>query len=337
MDFNLTDDQTALQTLAADFAQKELAPHTAPWDANHHFPVDVLRQAASLGFAGLYVAEDVGGSNLSRLDAAIIFEALAQGDVSSAAFLSIHNMASWMIDRFGSAALRQRYLPRMTTMELIASYCLTEPSSGSDAASLRTTAVRDGEFYVLNGSKAFISGAGVSELYIVMARTGGPGPKGVSAIVVEKGTPGLSFGGQERKMGWNSQPTAQVNFDDCRVPLDNLIGSEGEGFRFAMAGLDGGRVNIAACSLGGAQSALDKALAHADYKGIAARKAASAAKGKLRGIGFSAFIEACGIAPSAAVGSLGAGVGLWESAEVRVNPIGTVEILTGSHSHGQGH
>ncbi len=262
MDFNLTDDQTALQTLAADFAQKELAPHTATWDANHHFPVDVLRQAASLGFAGLYVAEDVGGSNLSRLDAAIIFEALAQGDVSSAAFLSIHNMASWMIDRFGSAALRQRYLPRMTTMELIASYCLTEPSSGSDAASLRTTAVRDGEFYVLNGSKAFISGAGVSELYIVMARTGGPGPKGVSAIVVEKGTPGLSFGGQERKMGWNSQPTAQVNFDDCRVPLDNLIGSEGEGFRFAMAGLDGGRVNIAACSLGGAQCALDAAQSH---------------------------------------------------------------------------
>ena len=208
------------------------------------------------------MAEDVGGSNLSRLDAAIIFEALAQGDVSTAAFLSIHNMASWMIDRFGSAALRQKYLPRMTTMDLIASYCLTEPSSGSDDASLRTTAVRDGAFYILNGSKAFISGAGVSELYVVMARTGGPGAKGVSAIIVEKGTPGLSFGAQERKMGWNSQPTAQVNFDDCRVPAENLIGSEGEGFRFAMAGLDGGRVNIAACSLGGAQCALDAAQSH---------------------------------------------------------------------------
>jgi len=262
MDFNLTDDQTALQTLAVDFAREELAPHSAMWDANHRFPTDVLRQAAALGFAGLYVAEDVGGSNLSRLDAAIIFEALAQGDVSTAAFLSIHNMASWMIDRFGSAALRQKYLPRMTTMDLIASYCLTEPSSGSDAASLRTTAVRDGAFYILNGSKAFISGAGVSELYVVMARTGGPGAKGVSAIIVEKGTPGLSFGAQERKMGWNSQPTAQVNFDDCRVPAENLIGSEGEGFRFAMAGLDGGRVNIAACSLGGAQCALDAAQSH---------------------------------------------------------------------------
>lgn len=262
MDFNLSDDQTALQTLAVEFAREELAPHSAEWDANHHFPTDVLRQAAALGFAGLYVAEDVGGSNLTRLDAAIIFEALAQGDVSTAAFLSIHNMASWMIDQYGAPALREKFLPRMTTMELIASYCLTEPSSGSDAASLRTTAVRDGDAYILNGSKAFISGAGTSDLYVVMARTGGPGPKGVSAIVVEKGTPGLSFGAQERKMGWNSQPTAQVNFDDCRVPAENLIGSEGEGFRFAMAGLDGGRINIAACSLGGAQCALDTAQAY---------------------------------------------------------------------------
>ncbi|OYU70247.1 MAG: acyl-CoA dehydrogenase [Alphaproteobacteria bacterium PA2] len=259
MDFNLTDDQTALQNLARDFSRDELAPHSARWDAESHFPTDVLRQAASLGFAGLYVAEDVGGSNLSRLDAAIIFEALAEGDVSTSAFLSIHNMASWMIDRFGSDLLRRKYLPRLTTMDLIASYCLTEPSSGSDAASLRTSAVRGGDHFVLNGSKAFISGAGVSDIYVVMARTGGPGAKGVSALVVEKGTPGLSFGAQERKMGWNSQPTAQVNFDDCRVPAENLIGSEGEGFRFAMAGLDGGRINIASCSLGGAQCALDAA------------------------------------------------------------------------------
>ena len=262
MDFNLTDDQTALQDLARTFAQAELAPNSAKWDAESYFPTDVLRQAASLGFAGLYVAEDVGGSNLTRLDAAIIFEALAEGDVSTSAFLSIHNMASWMIDRFGSEALRRKYLPRLTTMELIASYCLTEPSSGSDAASLRTNAVRDGDHYVLNGSKAFISGAGVSDLYVVMARTGGPGAKGVSALVVEKGTPGLSFGAQERKMGWNSQPTAQVNFDDCRVPVENLIGAEGEGFRFAMAGLDGGRINIGSCSLGGAQCALDAAQSH---------------------------------------------------------------------------
>jgi len=262
MDFNLSDDQVALQNLARDFARDELAPNSAAWDANHHFPTDVLRQAAALGFAGLYVAEDVGGSNLTRLDAAIIFEALAEGDVSTTAFLSIHNMASWMIDRFGSDQLRRKYLPGLTTMDLIASYCLTEPSSGSDAASLRTTAVREGDGYVLNGSKAFISGAGVSDLYVLMARTGGPGARGVSAFVVEKGMVGLSFGANERKMGWNSQPTAQVNLDDCRVPAENLIGAEGDGFRFAMAGLDGGRINIAACSLGGAQCALEAARDH---------------------------------------------------------------------------
>ncbi|OXE35230.1 MAG: acyl-CoA dehydrogenase [Phenylobacterium zucineum] len=262
MDFNLTDDQTALQSLAGQFARAELAPHSATWDTEGHFPTDVMRQAAALGFAGLYVAEDVGGTNLTRLDAAVIFEALAQGDVATAAFLSIHNMASWMIDRFGSNALRQKFLPRLTSMELIASYCLTEPSSGSDAASLRTTAVRESDHYVLNGNKAFISGAGVSDVYVVMARTGGPGARGISAFVVEKGTDGLSFGAQERKMGWNAQPTAQVNFDDCRVPVANLIGAEGEGFRFAMAGLDGGRINIAACSLGGAQCALETTQAY---------------------------------------------------------------------------
>jgi alkylation response protein AidB-like acyl-CoA dehydrogenase len=262
MDFNLTEDQRAIEDAARAFAASELAPHSARWDAESHFPVDVLRKAAELGFAGLYVQEDVGGSALSRQDASIVFEQLSYGDVSTAAFISIHNMASWMIDRFGADELRRRYLPRLTTMELIASYCLTEPGSGSDAAALATTAKKDGDHYVLNGSKAFISGAGTSDVYVAMVRTGGPGPKGVSAIVVEKDTPGLSFGAQEKKMGWKSQPTAQVNFDDCRVPEANRIGAEGEGFRIAMAGLDGGRINIASCSLGGAGLALDTAKAH---------------------------------------------------------------------------
>jgi alkylation response protein AidB-like acyl-CoA dehydrogenase len=266
MDFNLTEDQRAIEDVARAFAAAELAPHSARWDEEKHFPVDVLRKAAELGFAGLYVQEDVGGSALSRLDASLVFEQLSYGDVSTAAFISIHNMASWMIDRFGSDELRRRYLPRLTTMELIASYCLTEPGSGSDAAALATTAKKDGDAYVLNGSKAFISGAGTSDVYVVMARTGGPGPKGVSAFVVEKGVPGLSFGAQEKKMGWKSQPTAQVNFDDCRVPEANRIGAEGEGFRFAMAGLDGGRINIASCSLGGAGLALDTAKAHLETR-----------------------------------------------------------------------
>jgi alkylation response protein AidB-like acyl-CoA dehydrogenase len=266
MDFNLTDDQRAIEDAARAFAAAELAPHSARWDAEKHFPVDVLRKAAELGFAGLYVQEDVGGSALSRLDASIVFEQLSYGDVSTAAFISIHNMASWMIDRFGSDELRRRYLPRLTTMELIASYCLTEPGSGSDAAALATTAKRDGDDYILNGAKAFISGAGTSDIYVVMVRTGGPGPKGISALVVEKGTPGLSFGAQEKKLGWNSQPTAQVNFDDCRVPEANRIGAEGDGFRFAMAGLDGGRINIASCSLGGAGLALDTTKAHLETR-----------------------------------------------------------------------
>jgi alkylation response protein AidB-like acyl-CoA dehydrogenase len=259
MDFSLTDDQRAIEDAARAFAQAELAPHSARWDEEKHFPIDVLRKAAELGFAGLYVQEDVGGSALSRLDASIVFEQLSYGDVTTAAFISIHNMASWMIDRFGGEELRKRYLPRLTSMELIASYCLTEPGSGSDAAAMKTAARKDGSDYLLNGSKAFISGAGASDLYVVMARTGGEGAGGVSAFVVEKDFPGLSFGAQEKKMGWNAQPTAQVNFDDCRVPEANRIGAEGDGFKFAMAGLDGGRINIASCSLGGAGFALETA------------------------------------------------------------------------------
>ncbi|MCE3288256.1 MAG: acyl-CoA dehydrogenase [Caulobacter sp.] len=266
MDFSLTDDQRAIQEMAQAFARDELAPNAAKWDEESHFPVDVLRQAAALGFAGVYVQEDVGGSGLSRLDASLIFEALSYGCVPTAAYLTIHNMASWMIDRFAGDELRHRYLPRLTTMELIASYCLTEPGSGSDAAAMRTSARLDGDHYVLNGSKAFISGAGVSDVYVVMARSGGDGPKGVSAFVVEKGWEGLSFGANEKKMGWKSQPTAQVNFDNVRVPVANRIGGEGEGFRFAMMGLDGGRLNIASCSLGGAAFALDTAKAYMETR-----------------------------------------------------------------------
>ena len=259
MDFALSDDQIAIQQAAEAFARDRLAPNSARWDEEKHFPVEVMREAAALGFAGLYVRDDVGGSALSRLDSVIVFEALAEGDVATAAYLSIHNMCAWMIDQFGSDALRQRYLPRLTSMALIASYCLTEPGSGSDAAAMRTTARRDGDAYVLDGGKAFISGAGVSDLYVVMARTGGGGAGGVSAFVVEKDVVGLSFGANERKMGWNAQPTATVHFDGVRVPAENRIGEEGQGFRFAMAGLDGGRLNIAACSLGGAGFALKTA------------------------------------------------------------------------------
>jgi alkylation response protein AidB-like acyl-CoA dehydrogenase len=262
LDFNLTDDQAAIFETARAFAAAELAPHSARWDAEAIFPVETLRKAAALGLAGIYVREDVGGSALTRLDATLVFEALSHGDVSTAAFLSIHNMASWMIDRFGSEDLRRAYLPRLTPMELIASYCLTEPGSGSDAASLTTTARREGDDYVLNGAKAFISGAGVSDVYVVMARTGGEGAGGVSALVVDKGTPGLSFGAPERKMGWTSQPTAMVHFDGVRVPATHRLGAEGEGFRIAMMGLDGGRLNIAACSLGGASLALETAQAY---------------------------------------------------------------------------
>jgi hypothetical protein len=266
MDFSLSDDERAIVDAAEAFARAELAPHSARWDEEKHFPVDVLRAAAALGFAGVYVKEDVGGSALTRLDAVLIFETLSAGDVSTAAFLSIHNMASWMIDAFGSDELRRRYLPRLTTMEAIASYCLTEPGAGSDAASLSTTARREGETYVLNGAKAFISGAGTSDVYVVMARTGAAGAGGVSAFVVEKDMPGLSFGAQERKMGWASQPTAAVNFDEVSVPAANRVGEEGQGFRIAMAGLDGGRLNIAACSLGGAGFAFETAKAYLESR-----------------------------------------------------------------------
>jgi alkylation response protein AidB-like acyl-CoA dehydrogenase len=266
VDFTLTEDQQAIFETASAFAASELAPHSARWDEEKIFPVETLRAAAALGLAGIYVKEDVGGSALGRLDASLVFEALSYGDVSTAAFLSIHNMASWMIDRFGSEALRRKYLPRLTTMELIASYCLTEPGSGSDAASLRTTARREGDEYILSGAKAFISGAGTSDVYVVMARTGGEGASGVSTFVVENGWPGLSFGAQERKMGWASQPTAMVHFDGVRVPAENRVGEEGQGFRFAMMGLDGGRLNIAACSLGGAQLALDTAKAYLETR-----------------------------------------------------------------------
>jgi hypothetical protein len=263
MDFDLTEDERAVEDTARRFAKDRLAPFAAEWDAREFFPVETLREAAALGFAGIYVKSDVGGSEMSRLDAAIIMEELSAGCTSTAAFISIHNMASWMIDRFGSDEQRRRFLPKMTTMDKIASYCLTEPGSGSDAASLKTRAVRDGDHYVVSGGKAFISGAGVSDVYVCMVRTGEDGPRGISCLVVEKGTPGLSFGKKERKMGWNSQPTAQVIFDDCRVPVANRIGGEGEGFRIAMMGLDGGRINIGACSVGTARAALDEALAYA--------------------------------------------------------------------------
>lgn len=268
MDFNLTEDQRAFQNMARKFADDVMAPNAAQWDEAKIFPRDALKQAAELGFGGIYVGDDVGGCGLSRVDAALILEQLSTACPSTASFISIHNMAAWMIDRFGSDEQRRKWLPRICSMDLIASYCLTEPSAGSDAASLRTKAARikdgDGDNYVLNGSKAFISGAGDhgSDIYVVMVRTGEDGPKGISCVVVEKGTPGLSFGAQEKKLGWHSQPTAQVNFDDCRIPVTNRIGDEGQGFKIAMAGLDGGRLNIGACSLGGAQFALDTAVAY---------------------------------------------------------------------------
>ena len=259
MDFALNDDQRAIQDAARAFADAELAPHSAQWDEDKHFPVDVMKSAAEMGFCGIYTGEEHGGMALGRVEAAVIFEELSRGDVATAAFISIHNMATWMIDRFGSDDLRSRFVPSLVSMDKMASYCLTEPGSGSDAAALRTTAVRDGDHYILNGSKAFISGAGVSDVYVVMVRTGAEGARGVSTIVVEKDTPGLSFGANEKKMGWNAQPTAVVSFDDCRVPVANLVGEEGAGFKYAMAGLDGGRLNIAACSLGGARLALETA------------------------------------------------------------------------------
>ena len=263
MHFELTEDQALIQDAAQRFANDRLKPNAAQWDEEKIFPIDVLKESAELGFAGIYTSEDVGGSGMSRVDAALIFEQLSRGCVSTAAFISIHNMVSWMIDTWGDDDQRRRWLPKLTTMDMIGSYCLTEPGSGSDAAAMRTKAVRDGDEYVINGSKAFISGAGASDLYVLMCRTGDGGPKGVSAIVVEKDTPGLSFGANEKKMGWNSQPTAVVSFEDCRVPVANRLGEEGQGFTFAMHGLNGGRINIGACSLGGAAEATQCALTYA--------------------------------------------------------------------------
>jgi alkylation response protein AidB-like acyl-CoA dehydrogenase len=260
MDFTLSEEQRAFQSTARAFAREEMMPHARGWDENETFPVGALRKAAALGFGGIYIKEDVGGSALTRLDAALIFEELAQGCTSTAAYISIHNMAAWMIDAFGGPEQRQKFLPKLCSMEHFASYCLTEPGSGSDAASISTRARRDGDSYVLDGAKAFISGGGVSDIYVVMARTGEAGPRGISCIVVEKGTLGLSFGAPEKKLGWKTQPTAMVMFENCRVPVANRIGAEGQGFKIALAGLDGGRLNIGACSLGGAQFCLDRTI-----------------------------------------------------------------------------
>ncbi|XP_072557228.1 isobutyryl-CoA dehydrogenase, mitochondrial isoform X2 [Paramormyrops kingsleyae] len=258
----LTDEQKEFQKVAFDFAAKEMAPHMAEWDDKEVFPVETMRKAAQLGFGGIYVQPDVGGSGLSRLDTSIIFEALSTGCTSTTAYMSIHNMCAWMIDTFGSPEQRKMYCPDLCSMQKFASYCLTEPGSGSDAASLLTSAQRKGDHYVLNGSKAFISGAGESDVYVVMCRTGGKGPKGISCLVVEKSTPGLSFGKKEKKVGWNSQPTRAVIFEDCAVPAANRLGQEGEGFNIAMKGLNGGRINIASCSLGAAHASVQLAREH---------------------------------------------------------------------------
>lgn len=258
--FDLTDEQRQIQEMAQQFTADAITPHAAEWDEKHIFPRETIRAAAELGFGSIYVAEESGGIGLGRLEAALIMEAMAYGCPSTSAFISIHNMASWMIDRFGTQAVKDKYLPSMATMERIGSYCLTEPGSGSDAAALKTRAVKDGDDYVVTGTKQFISGGGENEVYVCMVRTGVDGPKGISCLVIEKDMPGVSFGAQERKLGWHSQPTAQVNFDSVRVPAENLVGGEGEGFRIAMMGLDGGRLNIGACSLGGAQRCLDEAV-----------------------------------------------------------------------------
>ncbi|MEU3351827.1 acyl-CoA dehydrogenase family protein [Streptomyces sp. NPDC037389] len=258
----LTEDQRAIAETTLDFAREHLAPNAVDWDRDKHFPVDVLRKGADLGLGGVYVREESGGSGLTRADGVLVFESLATGCPSVAGYFSIHNMVAWMIDHYGDDAQRARYLPGLCSMETLGSYCLTEPGAGSDAAALTTRADRDGDEYVLDGVKQFISGAGSTDVYIVMARTGGPGARGVSAFLVHRDDPGLSFGPNEKKMGWNAQPTRQVILDGVRIPADRLLGGEGEGFRIAMSGLNGGRLGIAACSLGGAQSALDRTLAY---------------------------------------------------------------------------
>jgi alkylation response protein AidB-like acyl-CoA dehydrogenase len=260
--FELTEDQRQIQEMARQFTAAEITPNAAAWDDQHIFPADTIRQAAELGFGAIYVSEESGGIGLGRLEAALIMEAMAYGCPSTSAFISIHNMAAWMIDRFGSQDVKDRYLPSMIPMQRMGSYCLTEPGSGSDAAALKTRAVLDGDDYVVSGSKAFISGGGVNDIYVTMVRTGEDGPKGISCLVIDKDMPGVSFGAPEKKLGWHSQPTAQVNFDEVRVPVANRVGGEGEGFRIAMMGLDGGRLNIGACSLGGAQRCLDESIAY---------------------------------------------------------------------------
>ncbi|MEV6139973.1 acyl-CoA dehydrogenase family protein [Nocardia sp. NPDC051990] len=269
--FALNDDERAIAEMARDFADEYLAPNALEWDEQKHFPVDVLRKAGSLGMGGIYVGEDVGGSGLRRLDAVRIFEALATGCPAIAAYISIHNMVSWMIDNYGNAEQRNHWLPRLASMEWLGSYALTEPGVGSDAAALSTKAVRDGDDYLLTGVKQFISGAGSTDVYVIMARTGDAGARGISAFIVPAETPGISFGANEKKMGWNAQPTRQVILDNVRVPAANMLGVEGNGFRIAMNGLNGGRLNIAACSLGGGQAALEKSVAY-----LAQRKAFNA-------------------------------------------------------------
>jgi alkylation response protein AidB-like acyl-CoA dehydrogenase len=264
--YTLTEDQITIRDMAREFAAEKLAPHALEWDEKRHFPKDVIRETAALGMAGIYVNEASGGSGLSRLDAALIFEALAEGCPAVSAYISIHNMVAWMVDRFGSDAQRDAFLPKLLSMEHFGAYCLTEPGSGSDAAALKTRAVRDGDHYVINGQKQFISAAGAADLYLVMVRTGEDGPKGVSTMLVPADTPGLSFGANEKKMGWNAQPTRAVMFDNVQVPVANRLGDEGTGFKIAMAGLDGGRLNIGACSIGGAQTALSKALSYANER-----------------------------------------------------------------------
>lgn len=258
----LTEEQIAIQQLAIDFARNEMMPNMAMWDEKEMFPVETMRAAANLGFGAIYAQEEFGGTGLSRLDASLIFEALSQGCTSTTAYISIHNMCAWMIDTFGNESQREKWIPLLAGMEKFASYCLTEPGSGSDAVSLSTSAKRDGDDLILNGSKAFISGGGDTDVYLVMCRTGSAGPKGISCVLVEKGTPGLHFGKKEKKVGWNSQPTRMVIFEDCRVPATNIIGKEGQGFNIAMKGLNGGRINIASCSLGAAQASLQAAIDH---------------------------------------------------------------------------
>lgn len=260
--FGLTEDQLAIQETARKFTADRITPFAAEWDEKHHYPVDVWKAAGELGFGAIYVSEENGGIGLGRLDAALIMEAMSYGCPATSAYISIHNMVAWMIDKFGDQQLKDRYLPDLVTMEKIGSYCLTEPGSGSDAAALKTTARLDGDAYVLNGTKQFISGGGVNDVYVVMARTGEHKSRGVSCFVVDKDTPGVSFGAPEKKLGWNASPTAQVIFEDARIPVENRVGAEGDGFKFAMAGLDGGRLNIGACSLGGAQRCLDEAVAY---------------------------------------------------------------------------